>query len=291
MLGWLFSKTDLATVWETFKQIPFSLWAGASLAFCCVCTLAATRWFLLAKTLSLPGKWFRYLFIYFTGQFFSQFLPTSVGGDVFRVIYIAKGKAASILNASCSVLADRVIGVLTMLLSGATAVLLYPQEMSHEKSSWLLYGTGIVLGGVVLFAPLLLNLLRKFRSDLATSLATLLGIWKRPGLLLQIALLSFCINVIFVLLVIGLGTAIGISIHPAYYFAIFPLTTLITVLPISFNGIGLRESAFVYLLSLQNVAFERAFALSLGVFIIHCIIGVVGGIVYAMGLHVEKPES
>lgn len=284
LLAWLFSKTDLPTIVETFTELPFSIWAITVFSFITLCTMAASRWFLLSGVLGLSGKWFTYVVYYFIGLFFNLFMPTNVGGDFFKIMFVSKGQKG-VLIGTCSVLTDRLIGLLAMFLMGTGAVLLYPQVVPSGQNEWLFYVSGIGIIGLFLFIPLLYRLLRTFRPAFGEELAVLAKIWFYPGVLLKIATLSIALHAVIVTIVIVLAANIGIDLHPSYYFAIYPLTALITILPVSFNGIGLREGAFVYLLSLQNVPFEKAFTLSLCVFIVQCSGSLTGGIAYAMGLH------
>lgn len=284
LLAWLFSKTDLPTIVETFTELSFSIWAITVFSFITLCTMAATRWFYLSGILGLSGKWFTYVVYYFIGLFFNLFMPTSVGGDVFKILFVSKGKKG-LLVGTCSVVTDRLIGLLTMFLTGTGAVLLYPQVMFSGKKEWLFYVSAFGIVGLFVCLPLLYRLLRTFRPAFGEELVVLMRIWRYPGTLLKIAALSVSLNTILVAIIIVLAQNIGIDLHPSYYFAIFPLTAIITVLPVSFNGIGLREGAFVYLLSLQSVPFEKAFTLSLCLFAVQCSASLAGGIIYAMGLH------
>jgi len=284
LLVWLFSKTDVTTILKTAGQLPFLVWTVTFFFFIMLCTMAATRWFLLSGILGITGKWFTFVGYYFIGLFFNFFMPSSVGGDFFKILFLSKGQQG-ILIGSCSVLADRMIGLLTMLLTGALAVLLYPGVILSGQKEWLFQISAVGIAGLLICIPLLFYLLRKFRPAFSEKLAVLMEIWQHPRVLLKIAVLSVFLNGLLVAIIIVLAANIGIELHPSYYFAIFPLTAIITVLPVSFNGIGLRESAFVYLLSLQNIPFEKAFTLSLCLFVIQCGAGLVGGIAYAMGLH------
>ena len=257
LLTWLFSKTDLATIVEIFANLPFSIWLMTVFSFFSLCTMAATRWFFLSGILGLSGKWLTFVVYYFIGLFFNLFLPTSIGGDFFKILFVSKGNK-SMLVGTCSVVTDRLIGLLTMFLTGTGAVLLYPQVVFSGKTEWLFYISTFGAVGLFVGLPLLYRLLRTLRPAFGEELVVLMRIWRYPSVLLKISALSVGLNVILVVIIIVLAKNIGIDLHPSYYFAIFPLTAIITVLPVSFNGIGLREGAFVYLLSLQNVQIGRA---------------------------------
>ncbi len=79
--------------------------------------------------------------------------------------------------------------------------------------------------------------------------------------------------------------------HPAFYFAAFPLVALMILLPVSFNGIGVREGGFIYFLGLKGVQPEQALSLSLSFFAIQVAASLVGGIFYTLGWHKKVLEE
>jgi uncharacterized membrane protein YbhN (UPF0104 family) len=85
-----------------------------------------------------------------------------------------------------------------------------------------------------------------------------------------------------------LAEDMGLGPPLLFYFAAFPLVAIPTILPISFNGIGIREGGFIYFLGLKGISAEKALTLSLSVFAIHVAAGLLGGIAYSFGFH-KKP--
>ena len=289
LLVWLFSKTDTTAVFKSFGQLSLPTWSMAIALFLLLCTLAASRWYLLARVLGLPGQWLNYLTYYLVGIFFNLFLPTNVGGDVYKILLVSKGKKG-ILSGASSVLGERLVGLFAMFFMGTGALVLYPQHILSGQYDWLFYANGLGMVALAFFVPLLAYLLRVVRPALYQKIAVLLEVRRYPKVILKIVLLSVAVNGVVITMITLLAENLGIALHPSYYFAIYPLTALITLLPISFNGVGLREGAFVFFLSLHRIPLESAISLSLCIFIIQCSGSCVGGIVYAAGLH-KKPVS
>ena len=77
----------------------------------------------------------------------------------------------------------------------------------------------------------------------------------------------------------------GIHVSPVFYFAALPIINIMTMVPITFSGIGVREGAFVYFLGLKGIEPEPALALGLLFFSIQVATGLVGGVAYAFGVH------
>jgi uncharacterized membrane protein YbhN (UPF0104 family) len=71
-----------------------------------------------------------------------------------------------------------------------------------------------------------------------------------------------------------------------------PLTALVQMVPISFNGLGVREVTFQALFGTVGVAGEQAVALSLLYYILRVITGLIGGLMYLIGnLRTARRES
>ena len=81
-----------------------------------------------------------------------------------------------------------------------------------------------------------------------------------------------------------MGEGMHILVPPAFYFMALPIVNIMTMIPITFNGIGLREGAMVYFLGFKGIAPEPALALGLLFFSIQVTTSLVGGVAYALGL-------
>ncbi len=292
LLFWLLSKADLGVVAGTFLQLSLLNWVLGILFFTTLCTMAASRWFIISHSLGFSGTWFTYVGYYFIGQFFNLFLPTSIGGDVFKIHYISRGEAKKRkLVGAYGVMADRFFGLAALLLMGGMSVFAGPPDIVPERFAWVLYLAALGITLLFVFMPIGHTLVLRVWPQFGEKMAVLLKIWKDPKIFIQILGLSFILNSILVYILIMLADGFGLDLHPTFYFAIFPLTAAVTILPVSFNGIGLREGAFIYFLSLQNVSLNLALTLSLCLFAIQCSGGIVGGIGYVMGLHKKRIDS
>src|SRR5262249_8660901 len=114
VLAW---RIDWGQLAGAFARLHGGLWLLAVGGYLLAQLASAWRWHLLARVVGLAGPLLDYLRYYFVGMFFNLVLPTSVGGDVVRVWYLARqeGPAPPLgrgLAAFVSVLADRFNGVL-----------------------------------------------------------------------------------------------------------------------------------------------------------------------------------
>jgi uncharacterized membrane protein YbhN (UPF0104 family) len=289
LLLWLFSRYDLKGILATFEGLPISVWLLASLIYLICQVMSSIRWWVLSNTLAFPGRWPTYLGFYFVGMYFNLFLPTGIGGDVFKAHFLSRDEGRRVM-AAWSVLGDRLSGLITMLLIGAGVVMIEPDLLPEPVVFFLFISALIILCGLAGF-PFFHRALMTRWPGLSRYVPDLLKLWQRPGRMAVVLGLSFSLQALGMGAVALLGAGIGIQIPPAFYFAVIPVIALMIMIPISFSGIGVREGAFVYFLGLKGVDAESAVSLGLLWFSIQVAISLVGGLAYAFGVHRRSVDS
>ncbi len=245
------------------------------------------RWSMLIAALGTPIAFGRLLYLYLAGTFFNTFLPTGIGGDVVKIIELSPQRGGA--QAFSTVLADRLTGILGSSLIALIVAIVDPADVPPDVRAIV-----IAVSAAVLLASLLLT-----QRRLLDRVLTRLPFWsKLPKKLLKIyeALTSYSLGAIarstlislpFTLTLIGTqyALALGLGVDaPVRYFALFiPMVALIQLLPISFNGLGVREGAFQVLFGTVGVAEAQAVAMSLMYYIVRVATGLLGGLVYLIG--------
>ncbi len=284
LLTWFLLRTDREQLGSAFAAIPAWLWPLLFGMYIVSQLISTTRWYMLARVLGFQGRWSSYLNYYFSGMFFNLFLPTSIGGDVMKVFFISRGQGAKAkILASYSVFADRLLGLCSLLIMGAGAVLASPGILPAPFSTLLIWsGAGVV--AALFCAPLVERLAgNRLGAMVEKILRILLVFWKHPQVLVVCLVLSALVQGICIYICVLTGRAMGINAPILLYFAAFPLVALLTMIPISFSGIGVREGGFVYFLGLHGVPSAQAMMLSLSFFAVQVAASLVGGIVYSTG--------
>jgi uncharacterized membrane protein YbhN (UPF0104 family) len=105
----------------------------------------------------------------------------------------------------------------------------------------------------------------------------------RPGLLLGAAGLSLFVQAANVVLVWWVGLALGVDVPAAYYWILVPMVTLLTLLPVSLNGMGIREGGTVLFLAPLGVNAGTALSLAFLWFAVFTTAALVGAGVYLFG--------
>ncbi len=288
LLGLLAWRTDWRQVWAALHGVRAGGWLMAVALYAATQVVSSLRWRLLAQPLGFRQGLGQFVAFYYVGMFFNLVLPTSVGGDMVRAWYLDGGSGRK-GTALVSVLADRVSGLLMLLAIACTAVAVAPLDLS-EPVRRTVYGlTGAGLAGLVVL--LLLGRYSVLRTPHSGPLAKLLAaarelqtaLLPRPRLLLLTTLLSMVIQAANVILVWLLGQALALDVPALYYAILVPTVTLMTLLPVSLNGMGVREWGTVLLLAPLGIAPGAATALAFLWFLTFAAVSLAGAGFYLLG--------
>jgi uncharacterized membrane protein YbhN (UPF0104 family) len=115
--------------------------------------------------------------------------------------------------------------------------------------------------------------------------------FRRPGTLVFVAGLSFLLQALVVVVTIFNGVALQLDVPVVFYFILIPLIAVATMIPVSLNGLGIREGAFVFFLAQVGVPEEQALSLALLWLAILIASSAVGGLVWLATPVPPRPEE
>ncbi len=291
LISWLLSRADLTQIWQTIQTADFGLLLLAFSMFYVAYFLSARRWQLLLGALGVQARLWTLVQSFSIAILFNNFLPSTIGGDAYRM-YDSFRMGAGKSRAIAVVFIDRVIGLSALILL-AFAVSLFAGEVAAKIPFLRLFLLG-AMAGVVLLAWIVFgsggkvlmrltqgqNALMKIIHGIMGKLYYGFHLFEgRSDVMIKAVGLSLLIQINVVIHALIITRALQIEVPVLAMFIIVPLSTLIMTAPISINGIGLRESIFVFFFGLYGVAPEQALAfafISFGMIIAQ---GVVGGVV------------
>ncbi|MBZ0187274.1 MAG: flippase-like domain-containing protein [Candidatus Obscuribacterales bacterium] len=289
----LFGKIDLSKSWAAALSANKWYLFSAFVLFLLVPFQNAHRWQLLASAVGLRKPLLKMVQYCYVGLFFNLFLPSTVGGDFSRCYYLSKG-TGKYMHAASSVLVDRAMGLAVLLLFATVGILLGP---GGSGLPWQLkmpiFGATL---GIYLIMPFLPQLSNKilgesnwFSRKLNQSSASVY--WQDKGLIFMTLVLSVALQTVIVVCHMAVGLALGLNEVPFwYYFVFYPSVAVLGFVTPSINGIGVREWAYTYFLTLAGVDAARALTYAIIWFGLITMSSLVGGLVYMIG-HFKPPSE
>jgi len=252
--------------------------------------LNVLKWKVLSRAQGMDLPYKRLLDVYYIGMFFNTFLPSGFGGDAVRAYELSRLTDRGGASLS-SIVVDRYASLFSLILLGSAAVVLAPPGLEVLPKAWAFLLA--VLGGLGFWILLQDRWLR------AASRFEGLARWpKLTGILAEMAdsaqALRADLWAIGFALLLSLGfqfltvvqhyffiRALGLDVTFGYALFFIPMLTLVASLPISINGLGVREGGYAYFLGRVGVGAAEAVSIGLLSLSMLLISGLWGAFVYA----------
>lgn len=283
----IFRAVNIKHVGAALRSVNITLAFIALLVQLLSTVVASYRWFLIMKALQFGQNFAFYLRSYFKGTFFNQGLPTTIGGDALRVLDVAKlgfKKRESFYG----VFIDRIVGLLGLLLLNLLANGLNP-DLLEKKFFYLINGIVVtcIVGILSVMAIKKITVLEKYPVgklffDLSTRLNT---VYRRSNDAAKQISLSVVIHFLSIVSIFVLGMSVGLEYDLLTYLVIMPPVFLLTLVPVSLAGWGVREGAMLGLFLLIGADKTLVLTISLMYGFIVLITSLPGLVFYLKGSH------
>jgi uncharacterized membrane protein YbhN (UPF0104 family) len=290
LLAYLLSRVHIEDFVGTFASANFYYIALALAVYFLSQGISAVRWTVLARPLGIRTPFKDMARYYLIGMFFNLFAPSTVGGDVSRVYYLvrddealAKGRSVTTVHAAMSVLMDRAIGMVVLVWLGAAGVLLFPQYAIPPavRKVTLMFALALVIG--VLLTPLLRRVLPEDGHPFVVKLRLAFRSYRLHWhALIGAVLLSVLVHLVQAGMHVVMGRALGLDLPFSFCVIVYPLVGTFAAIPISLNGLGLREGGYLYLLAVIGIGNETGIAFGLLLFLIVVLNSLIGGVVFVL---------
>jgi len=290
LIGWIVYKVDITKVWHIVQHAK-GWWLIAALSLHVFgYWVSGERWKVLLKaqgvhvSLSLTVK------SYLVGTFFNQFLPTIVGGDVVRGMDTAK-PCGSLTKSLTIILFERFTGIIVLLMLVSTGILLQIGKFK-EVSYWPVFILGFLVIATIFFLwreGIDLDFLEekipfRFGKALIRKISTVLDILvqfrSHPWPLLKVIGWGLALQLLFILHYYLLAVSFYLNLPFSFFMVVIPVIFLLSMLPVSINGIGLRENLFVYFFAKMAVSPEKSLAIAWMAFVMILFYALIGGGIY-----------
>lgn len=265
-LIYVFYKIPFGEVWQVAKTSKLIFLALALLFFILSKIVAAYRLQYFFQKVDVHISDHINLKLYLLGMFYNLFLPGGIGGDGYKIYRITKGSDTKGKKVFGAVLTDRVSGISAL---GILASLMIPAIYNPWFPS--IYALVLV--------PMIFTSLYFFIKILYPYFISILGVTSIYSIVVQLAQLfsAYCIL-----------QALGIQDYLYVYLVLFLISSIVTILPISFGGIGLREITFTFMATAFPIQEEYAVAFALTFYVLTLITSSFGIVFHFKGIELDN---
>lgn len=258
--------------------------------------IAAYRWLVLLRARNPDVRFGVALRFIFISNFVGMFLPG--GLEMVRIIGLSRATGDLALSFT-SVLVERLLGLLTLLLIVSIGLIVGPPGLPPALGYWAALGIAmLVFGCGLLMSPRS----RRVTERLMTG-RLFRPIWTRmvklyvhldayadlPKLLAWSLALALAMHAVRIAYTAVAAWALGIDVALVTLIVLVPIVFFVAQLPISIGGLGVREMTFVSLLGLAGIGIDAAFTLSLLLYVMR-ILSCLPAVLYYVATPIRYPE-
>lgn len=304
MLLLLYRNTPLQQIWAVLSRSSFSFLILVGGIVLVNIVLSSLKWrvLLLSDQIDIPLR--KLVVSYVIGGFFNVLLPSTIGGDSYRIYDIMR-KSGQGVRTAASVFADRLSGFIALTFLSLIASFFVAIKIDKPFLAVLplavLAGLFLVLYLLWRRTPVLwllrvlrLNRIPKLVAFVETFCATLVRYTKDPGTLIQVMVLSFAFQFLLILSVYLMARAIHASAPFIYFLSFVPLITLMETVPISVYGIGVRDMGYVFFFQYAGISELHTRSLAIVFLGVTFCYALLGGLLYLgrkLDLKRHKPHK
>lgn len=281
MLALLFTALPFGDIAAAIASVPAWVWPAALVVYLSLHLVGVVKWRMLVNTAGAELSFRTATRAYYMGLFGNTFLPSIVGGDVVRAgvaLRAARSKSGLVLGS----LVDRLLDIVGLAAVAGIGALLSPRALDvQSRRIFLTLGAVLVAGGVAAVVAVLIIPVRRFpwkvRRKMVQVRRAIRATIRRPEALVGAFVLGMALQILLTVLNWRLGRVIGIDIPLYVWLFVWPLAKIAGLLPLTQNGIGVREAAQAVLFAPFGVSAAKAVATGLVFAVVIISGGLLGG--------------
>ena len=292
----LYSKLDWNDLADKLRGADFR-WLGLAFALMVLNTFVnSAKWWLFLDADGIRQPILTLWASHITASFFNLFLPSTIGGDAYRIADIG-GRTGEHARVAASILADRITGFFALSVYGFAASILVRPLVAEWKNWFYLPSSLAIVALAGLTAALCSEpffafcvrlvpgrrLREKVQGIAGKIIGAMRGYMGKGRVLLGAMLLSFLFQFELLLAVWSITKAIGLSIPLPTFFLFLPIKTFLEMIPVSVFGLGLRDlgyTIFMTAMGFGEAAAANAALISAAEVILTVVYSSMGGVVF-----------
>ena len=290
LFAYVVAKVSPGNVWAVVRKADPALLGAAAGLFVFSNLVGSWLWGRLLRAQGVRIPYHKAAAYYFVGLFFNNFLPSNIGGDIARISHASK-YASNVSSVFSATLMDRLLGVLSIALLAVLASF-------ASLDRFHLYA---IYGAIVLIFLLALGLflsifnrtvlkafewpfrvlgLKAVEASIGRLLDDLHGFRNEKGALRAAFLATTVVQISRIYVHYLVGLSLGVRLAAGYYFLFVPVLAALVSLPISMNGLGIREGASVVLFQMAGLTREEAFTIPFVTYLMSVFVSLLGGFIF-----------
>lgn len=306
----VFKDIDFVQLGGTFKQLHIFILLASIIIFILTLSIIGFRWWIFMRAQRLEVPLGLAIKLTYLGQFFTNFMPSAVGGDLVRAWYISRHSDKK-LQAALSVVVDRVMGLVSTFFLAMGSYLIFMRgqweifEIHHEggggyewfdklQLTWTkVIPLLLVLAGIIFILSdikkikLLSKRFMRHLIHFVEQLKDVLKVYYHHPVIIFWGLGTTILGQSIVILSFWMiGSDLGMEAPIRYYFVFFPIVWVIGAIPVSIAGIGILEGGLVFLfVHFTGASVEMATTLALCQRFVWLASSIPGMVVHLTGAH------
>jgi uncharacterized membrane protein YbhN (UPF0104 family) len=279
IIGFLLWRFNAGPALRSLARERMAYFAATVALYVAAQALSGWRWQSLAAVLHLHASRLECVRYYFICMFTNVFVPGLMGGDAARAFYLGRGHG-KMGEAIASVVADRGYGLLALFWFAALIAI----TMNHGTLTLAvirpIVGLGVATFAGYLASPLIARLIHLTPRRVRRTVGIIAPYLHQPAAVLPAIALSLILQALLATCQYVLALGMGLHLPLSMFLLIVPIAGVFAALPLTLNGLGLRETAYLYLFGMAGISRDDAIALGLLFFAAAMAGGLVGGIAF-----------
>jgi uncharacterized protein (TIRG00374 family) len=282
LIGVVLSQLDLGDALNRLEAGDWQWFALAAVALLAALVVGAVRWHVFLEAAGIARTLSHTVRVYAIGAFANSFLPTAFGGDALRAWFA--GEPGTRARAAVSVVVDRA----TMLAAVVAFAWIALAADSDPVPATLVQTLAIVTAAVAASGLLIAVAFRASARD-ASWLPSRFVPWIakaasatracfRGSAAWQTTLLGLTYEALAVLSLWLVGRSVGLEIPFSLLAVVVPAVLVLTAIPVSLGGLGVREGSYVLLLHQAGVSTTDAALLSVSSTVLFALVTLPGAV-------------
>jgi uncharacterized protein (TIRG00374 family) len=291
LIGFLLHRIGIEKVVAHLSTANLGWLIVTIMLFCSSHILGSFQWWILLRSERIAIAWKQSLSFYFVGLFFNNFFISAMGGDFFRM-YDIRRYAKNGPAAVSTVFLDRFMGLFVMsgmaILAAPFVILKLDVKMEFLIPCAVLILMWIFIGFFFFHKPFARpfawimerlipgNIVVKIREVYRK----IHDFGRQKKLFFSVIVISIIVQSARIMTHYLLALSLGISISPVYFFLIIPVVAIVSSLPVSIGGIGLREQTGVVLFGIIGMTTLQSFSVEFLAYLVAIVSSLPGGIIF-----------